>query len=62
MNNQPSVSYRNMFDYANPVYIIPLGTEYIQCIFQLPEEAATCNEQLTNSLKIDGGRYTYSVK
>lgn len=53
---------RSMFDYANLVNIIPLGTEYIHCIFQVPEEAAANNEQLTISFKIDGNSYTYSVK
>lgn len=53
---------RSMFDYANLVNIIPLGTEYIHCIFLVPEEVATNNEQLTITFKIDGNRYTYTVK
>ena len=53
---------RSNFDYANAVSIIPLCTEYIHYIFQVPEEAATNNEQLTISFKIDGNSYTYSVK
>lgn len=53
---------RSMFDYANLVNIIPLGTEYIHYIFQVPEEIATNDEPVTISLKIDGNRYTYSVK
>lgn len=53
---------RSNFDYANVVSIIPLGTEYVHYIFQVPEEAATNNEQLTISFKIDGNSYTYSVK
>lgn len=53
---------RSMFDYANLVNIIPLGTEYIHYIFQVPEEIATNDDPVTISFKIDGNRYTYSVK
>lgn len=53
---------RSMFDYANLVNVIPLSMEYIHCIFRVPEEAATNDEQLTISFKIDGNSYTYSVK
>ncbi len=55
-------SDRRMFDYASLVEIIPLCTEYIHYIFQVPEETAAGGEQLTISFKIDGNRYTYSVR
>lgn len=53
---------RSMFDYSNTVSVLPLCTEYIHWIFQVPEEMAAGKEELTVSLKIDGKRYTYSVK
>ena len=53
---------RSMFDYSNTVSVLPLCTEYIHWIFQVPEEMASGKEELTVSLKIDGKRYTYSVK
>ena len=53
---------RSMFDYANLVNIIPLGTEYIHCIFLVPEELLTNDEPVTISFKIDGNSYTYSLK
>ncbi|MDE6053300.1 MAG: hypothetical protein K2G55_05980 [Lachnospiraceae bacterium] len=53
---------RSMFDSASLVNIIPLCTGYIHYIFQVPEELETSSEQVTISFKIDGSRYTYSVK
>lgn len=53
---------RSMFEHGSPVNIIPLSTEYIHCIFQVPEELVTNDEPVTISFKIDGNSYTYSVK
>ena len=53
---------RHMLDYSSLVKIIPLCTEYIHCIFQVPEELENSGEQVTISFKIDGNRYTYSVR
>lgn len=53
---------RSMFDYSGPMNIIPLCTEYVHYIFQVPEELETSSEEVTISFKIDGKRYTYSVK
>ena len=55
-------SERSMFDYSNLVNVIPLCTEYIHYIFQVPEELETSSDQVTISFKIDGSNYTYSVK
>lgn len=53
---------RSSFDSPSLVNIIPLGMEYVHYIFQLPQETASGGEELTVSFKIDGHRYTYSVK
>lgn len=53
---------RSMFDSPSLVKILPLCTEYIHWIFQLPEEMATNEESLTISFKVDGRNYTYTVK
>ncbi len=55
-------SERSMFDYSNLVNVIPLCTEYIHYIFQVPEELETSGDQVTISFKIDGSNFTYSVK
>lgn len=39
-----------------------LCTEYIHYIFQVPEELEASGDQVVISFKIDGNRYTYSVK
>ncbi len=57
------LSNRSAFeDYSNVAVVLPLCTEYIHCIFQVPEELETNSEPVTVSFKIDGNRYTYSVK
>lgn len=53
---------RSMFDSPSLVNILPLCTEYVHWIFQIPEEMATNDEPLTISFKVDGKNYTYSVK
>lgn len=53
---------RSMFEYPNLVNIIPLSTEYIHCIFLVPEEFVTNDEPMIISFKIDGNSYTYSFK
>ena len=53
---------RSMFESPSLVNILPLCTEYVHWIFQIPEEMATNDEPLTISFKIDGKNYTYSVK
>lgn len=53
---------RSMFDSPSLVNILPLCTEYVHWIFQIPEEMETNEEELTVSFKIDGNNYTYSVK
>lgn len=55
-------SERSMFDYSNLVNVIPLCTEYIHYIFQVPEELEAGSEPVTISFKIDGSSYTYSVR
>lgn len=55
-------SDRRTFEHSNLVQIIPLCTEYLHWVFQVPEEAASGNEKMTISFKIDGNSYTYSVK
>lgn len=56
------LSERSSFDAPSLVNVIPLGEEYIHYIFQVPEELASNNEEVTVSFKIDGKRYTYAVK
>lgn len=56
------LSERSSFDAPSLVNVIPLGTEYIHYIFQVPEELASNTEEVTVSFKIDGSRYTYAVK
>lgn len=53
---------RSTFESPSLVNILPLCTEYIHCIFQLPEDMATNDEPLTISFKVDGNKYTYTVK
>lgn len=53
---------RSQFDYANLVPILPLCTEYIHFVFQVPEEVEDSGEQVTITLKIDGNRYTYDIQ
>lgn len=53
---------RSMFDSPSLVNILPLCTEYVHWIFQIPEEMATNDEALTISFQVDGKNYTYSVK
>ncbi len=53
---------RSMFDSPSLVNILPLCTKYVHWIFQIPEEMATNDEELTISFKVDGKNYTYSVK
>lgn len=55
-------SERSAFEHSNLVNIIPLCTEYIHYVFQVPEELETGSDQVTISFKIDGKHYTYSVK
>jgi hypothetical protein len=56
------IGKRSNFDNSGPIDIIPLCTEYVHYIFQVPEELETNSEKVTISFKIDGKRYTYSVK
>ncbi len=56
------IGKRSNFDNSGPIDIIPLCTEYVHYIFQVPEELETSSEKVTISFKIDGKRYTYSVK
>ena len=51
---------RRGLDYAGEVYIIPLCTEYVHCVFQIPVEEAKDLEHAEISFKVDGKRYSYS--
>ncbi len=48
-------------DYAGEAYIIPLCTEYVHCVFQVPEEEAEDLEHVEISFKVDGHSYSYLI-
>ncbi len=53
---------RSQFEYSDLVNIIPLCTEYVHWVFQVPEEMASGGGQMTISFKIDGNSYTYAIR
>lgn len=56
------INGRHLFENAGSMYVIPLSTEYIHCLFPIPAEAATGSDNMEISFKIDGKSYTYTVR
>ena len=53
---------RSDFTYSNITNIIPLSTEYVHYLFEVPEEVGNSNDSIVISFTIDGNNYTYEVR
>lgn len=51
---------RRGIEYASEAYIIPLCTEYVHCVFQIPVEEAKDLEEAEISFKVDRKRFSYN--
>ncbi len=49
-------------DFSSSGELIPLSSEYIHCLFEVPEEVKNSQESLSIELKIGGNNYTFTIR
>ena len=53
---------RGDFTYSNITNIVPLSTEYVHYLFEVPEEVGNSDKSVVVNFTIDGNSYSYAVR